>query len=399
MARPFNIATDLEVSIYTYPSDAFIWGVTRWDNGDKWSDGTDTEAWQVISCDVVSVYTSNGLLVDRGYTRPVVSTATITYTGTEYDPFQNTTIRPGTPVRVRAKINPDTMFETWLTLWQGVVTNCVVSYDARTWRNLVSLDCEQELRDVLNYIAQAGISVTASPCYAKDFIDEINTQAGSNIQASTTSTLIGYELDPLSVSIPVNFGNLLNTLTDTNLGALFYRPKQDPTKIWYYTEADILVNAVSPNVVFEGEPSATVNRADFSDIVVGFDTAQYVNTLNYFTASGVDDVAQNTDSVDLVGNLNGEVTTRHYWATDADQAAEKVVATIPTRAVEQITAPVILRDSGQINNYLLLDPLEKVQVSVNNASVIIDETYYVTNVAHEITRDFWNVTLDLWIGR
>jgi hypothetical protein len=255
------------------------------------------------------------------------------------------------------------------------------------------------MRDVLNYVATAGISVT-SPCYAKDFIAEMNTQAGSNIQFSTSSTLIGYELDPLVVTIPVNFGNLLNILTDTNLGAFFYRPilgsSTDPQ---YYTWADVLANTASPSVVFVGETTATINEAEFSDIVVGFDTSRYVNTLRYYTAGGVDDAVQNDDNVAIVGNLEGEVTTRHFYAADADAAAAQVVALIPERSVEQITAPVIRRSTGAINNYLLLDPLVTAQVVVSNDRLEIDETYYVTNVAYEITRDYWNVTLDLWIGR
>jgi hypothetical protein len=252
---------------------------------------------------------------------------------------------------------------------------------------------------VLNYVATGGITV-ASPCYAKDFIAAINTQAGTNIQASTISTLIGYELDPLSVTIPVNFGNLLNVLTDTNLGALVYRPiLGSATNPYYYTWADILANSASPSVVFEGQTSATANRADFSDMVVGFDTSRYVNTLRYYTAGGVDDAVQNADNVAIAGNLEGEVTTRHFYSTDADAAAAQVVATIPERAVEQITAPVIMRSTGGINTYLLLDPLATVQVVVSNDRLEIDEIYYVTNVAYEITRDYWNVTLDLWIGR
>jgi hypothetical protein len=398
MPRPFNIATDVEVAIYTYSSNTFVWNVSRWDE-DYWSDGTSTQDWQVISCDVVSVYTNNGINVERGYTKPQVSTAEIMYTGTDYDPFVNSTVRPGTPIRVRVLINPDTAFQTWVTIWQGVVTNCAVSYQANSWLNLVTLECEQSLREVLNYVAEAGITVS-SPCYAKDFITAINTQAGSNIQASTSSTLIGYELDPLSVTIPVNFGNLLNILTDTNLGAILYRPiLGSSTNPYYWTWADIEANATTPSVIFEGQTSATINRADFSDIIVGFDTAQYVNTLHYSTVSGVDDAIQNSDSVELVGNLEGTVTTRHFYATDADASAEQVVATIPTRAVERIIAPVILRSTGGINNYLLLDPLATVQVLVSNDRVEIDETYYVTNVTYEITRDYWNATYDLWIGR
>lgn len=397
MARAFDIKQDVEISIYSYPSTQMTWNVGRWDES-YWAFDSVSPSWQNISGDVINVSTTNGLSVERGYARPVSPTATIVYTGTDYDPFTNSNISPGTPVRVRVKIDPDTAFATWITIWQGVITNSSVSYQPNTWLNLVTLTCEQPLREVLNYVA-SGITV-ATPCYAYDFINAINTQAGTSITASTLSTLRGYELDGLTTSIPVNFGNLLNLLTDTNLGALIYKPiRSSSTTISYYTWADVLANSASPTVVFESEASATANRADFSDIIVGFDTSQYVNTLRYYTAGGVDDVVQNQDNAAIAGNLEGEVTTRHYYAADADAAAEQVVALIPSRSVQQITAPVLKRSNSYINSYLLLDPLETVKVSIDNSKIVIDETYYVTNVTYRITPDSWDATFDLWKGR
>lgn len=398
MARPYDVKTDVEISIFTYPVNQMVWNIGRWDEN-NWSTSSQVESWVNISGDVVSVETTNGVSIERGYARPVSPTASIVYTGSEYDPFQNTMIRPGTPVRVRVLINPDTFFATWITIWQGVITNTSVSYHPNTWLNLVTLECEQPLREVLNYISSTGVAV-ATPCYAYDFINEINTLAGTSITASTVSTLRGYQLDGLTTTQPVNFGNLLNLLTDTNLGALIYRPiRADSTTISYYTWADILANSTSVQVAFEAEPSAVINRSDFSDILIGFDTSKYVNTLRYYTAGGVDDVVQNADNAAIAGNLEGEVTTRHYYAADADAAAAQVVALIPTRAVQQITAPVIRRDTGSINNYLLLDPFEKASVSIDNSKIVVDETYYVTNVSYRITPDSWDATFDLWIGR
>jgi hypothetical protein len=392
----FNIASDIEVSIYTYPANTMIWGVGRWGK-DNWASTSSTQGWQAVTCETVSVQTDNGLVVTSGYTRPVASSATIIMTGADFDPFTNSTIHSGTPVRVRVRPNPDTAPSTWVTLWQGTVTDCSVFYAPKTWVNTITLRCEQNLKDVLNYVAETGITVT-SPCYAADFIDVINATAGSDIRASGAPSLKGYELDGLSVTIPVNFGNLLNILTDTNLGAIVYKPLLDATALWYYAWPELENRPTEPDVIFESEVSVTANRAEFTDIQVTFDTSKYVNTLRYYTAGGVDDAVQNAGSVDIVGNLEGEVTTRHFYATDADAAAAIAVQTIPTRSVDQITAPIIKR-SGQLNTYLLRDPFDTARILVDNDNMVMDESYYIINVSYDIGRDFFNGTFDLWIGR
>jgi hypothetical protein len=59
---------------------------------------------------------------------------------------------------------------------------------------------------------------------------------------------------------------------------------------------------------------------------------------------------------------------------------------------------MVLR-SGQVNDNLLRDPLDVAKVSVNNAAIIIEETYFISRVQHLITPDSWDTTLELWKGR
>jgi hypothetical protein len=59
---------------------------------------------------------------------------------------------------------------------------------------------------------------------------------------------------------------------------------------------------------------------------------------------------------------------------------------------------VVLR-SGQVNEYLLRDPLDTASVVVSNSKIEINEVFYIRNVIHQITRDGWEVTLELWKGR
>jgi hypothetical protein len=372
-----------------------IWSVSRWDQ-DNWSSGSETESWQQVTGDVVNVETATGFEIVRGYSRPQTPTATIVMQGGQYDPAMNSLIRPGTPIAVRVRPNPDTAPAVWVTLWQGRIANCSVQYSTE-WLNTIVFECDHPLRDVLNYVSLTGISVT-NPCYSTDFWSVISADTGVSILQSGAPGLVGYDIQGFTTSGAVDYGTLVNNLSDTNLGALVYQPTLNDTDLYYYTWYELQNRDLDPDVVFEAEASATVNRADFSNINVGFDDAQFVNTLHYTTAGGVDDYAQNDDAVTIAGLLWGEVYTRHYYAADADAAAEIVTATIPTQLVRSISAPVIKR-AGQVNTYLLRNPLDVAQVSVTNDKVEFNDVFYIRNVIHELSVNGWDVTFDLWKGR
>jgi hypothetical protein len=316
--------------------------------------------------------------------------------GADYDPAMNSLMRPGVPIRIQVRPNPTTAPSTWKTLWQGRIADCAVSYSTN-WLNTITFQCDHAIRDVLNYVSTTGISVT-NPCYSTDFWTVMNAATGVNIIQSGAPGLVGYDVQGYTTSGNVNYGTLVNNLSDTNLGALVYSPNLSDTNLYYYTWYELQNRVVSPDVVFEGEASATANRADFSEITVGFDSLQFVNTLNYTTAGGVDSYSLNTDAIAIVGELRGNVYTRHYNSADATTAANIVTATIPTQLVRQITAPVILR-AGQVNEYLLRDPLDTAQVTVANTKVELNDVFFIRGVSHFITVDSWDVTFDLWKGR
>lgn len=391
----FDISTDIQVLVYSYDPNVMVWSSSRWDQ-DNWASGSETKSWQQVTGDVVNIQTNNAFDVLSGYARPQTPTASIVMQGAEYDPAMNSLMRPGTPIAIRVRPNPDTASGVWKTLWQGRIADCNVSYSV-DWLNTISFECDHPLRDVLNYVSVTGISV-ANPCYSTDFWTVMNAATGVNIIQSGAPGLVGYDVQGFTTSGNVDYGTLVNNLSDTNLGALVYQPNLSDTDLYYYTWYELVNRTVSPDVVFEAVASATANRADFSDIVMGFDSLQYVNTLNYTTAGGVDDYSQNDDSIAIVGDLRGTVYTRHYYAADADAAANIVTATIPTQLVRQIVAPVILR-AGQVNEYLLRDPLDTARVTVANSKVEIDDVFFIRGASHFITVDSWDVTFDLWKGR
>lgn len=220
----YTLNTDTEVSIYTYASDVFIWGVTRWNDGDKWDSGSSTQSWQDITGSIGSIEIDNGITIEQGLTRPEPATATIVFQDAQYDPFNNQTIRTGTPIRVRVRPNPDTAPTTWVTLFQGKIDTASASYNEK-FLNTVTLTCVTGLRDYLNYTYQNDAGFVTDPSlYAWNILDDLALIYTSAIAPNYNTGLDGYLLEGIDTLDPVNFGEIINQLLDANLGALVYKP-------------------------------------------------------------------------------------------------------------------------------------------------------------------------------
>lgn len=395
----FDIASDVEVSIFTFASDVFIWGVTRWNNGDKWDNGSSVESWQVITCEVSSLRTSNGVAVEQGLIRPVPATADIVYQSSSFDPFTNSQVRSGTPIRIRVRPNPDTAPTTWVTLFQGKIDTASASYE-HDWRNTVSLTCVTDLRDILNFTSLVGMTTSPS-CYAAEYLAQINNLAEYN-QIYYEAGQDGYLLEGIDSIDPVPFGDIINQVLDSNLGAIIYRPitAANPLVPYEYVIGSQIgsVASATTDVDFESATSANSKRAEFSNITIGFDTAEVVNTVNYTTTLGYSNTRENPEGIALQGSLAIDIETLHYNDADADTWAQELSLALPARRVQSVECPVVLR-SGQVNENLLREPFDVASVTANNSRIIIDETYYITNIVHEITPDSWNGFYDLWTGR
>jgi hypothetical protein len=396
----FTLATDVEVAIYTYASDVFIWGVTRWDNGDKWQDGTATEDWQVITGSAAQISINNGIMLEQALLRPEPATATIVYQDPEFDPFNNSQVRSGTPIRIRVRPNPDTAPTTWVTLFQGKIDTASASYNEK-FVNTVFLTCVTDLRDYLNFTAAEGLT-TDPTCYAWNYIDAMNTQYPGN-SINYEVTINGYELEGIDSIDPALFGDLINQVLDANLAALIYRPitAPNPNVPYYYMTAEEIgnVNTATTDVDFEATASANAKRSGFYDITVGFNTAEVVTSINYSTTLGYGpNNRKNDEAIALLGDLGLEVTTLHWNDADADTWANQITLALPERRVEQLSAPALLR-AGQVNQNILREPMDVASVSANNANIYIAENYFITRIEHNITPDNWLVTFDLWKGR
>ena len=395
----FTLKTDVEVSLYTYASDVFIWGVTRWDDGDKWDAGTATQSWQDITGKIASIEIDNGVTLEQGLTRPEPATATIVFQSPAYDPFNNLTIRTGTPIRVRVRPNPDTAPTTWVTLFRGKIENASASYN-EYFNNTVTLTCVTVLKDYLNFTLTDGLT-TAVSAYAGQIIDALAYYYPVNT-ISYSSTYNGYLLEGIDTLDPVSFGDVLNQLLDANLGALVFKPiTLGSTVLGYYYVQDELGNVDTATSVlnFQAVSSADPLRASFFDLTVGYNTEQITNEITLTTTSGYGPIGRkNENSVALYGSLATEITTRHYNDVDADTWINQITLGEPRRSVLDISARVINRD-GTVNENLLREPMDVCNVTVSNANLAINENYYITRVQYSITPDYWHTTLELWKGR
>lgn len=393
----FDVATDVEVSLYTYASDIMVWDVSRW-NQDNWSTGSESPAWQAITTSVASVRIDNGITVDQGLTRCGTPTATIVFQDSDYDPFVNSTVRSGTPVRIRVRPNPDTAPSTWVTLFSGKIDSSSASYNNQ-WVNTVTLTCVTDLRDILNYTSSVGMN-TSVPCYTFEYIAEINALADFN-EIAMAGGGDGYLLTGINTSNPVGFGSLINQLLDATAGALVYRPISVPNPLVpyrFYMDEDLRdVSSRTADVDFEAVVTADPKRADFSDISIGYNTDQLVNRVTWSTTGGLGPVTlSNASSRALLGDLGIDLLTIHNGLETA--WASGLAQVLPERQVLNITAPVILR-SGQVNENLLRDPLDVALVSVDNAKITINEKYLISSVSHYIDVHNWDTTFTLWRGR
>lgn len=392
----YNIETDLEVSIYTYASDVMLWSVSRYDQA-NWASGSEVQAWQNVSASVASVITNNAVTIEQGFKRSQTPQATIVLQNPDYDPFNNVTIRTGTPIRVRARITPDTS-PSWVTIFEGKIDTASASY-SHEWLNTVTLSCVTDMRDVLSYTAPNGLT-TIDPAYATNYIDAINTAGGFNIGTSAVPDYLGYLLTGASGTAPVNVGELINQIADTNLGALIFKPGEIQP-IRYVNLAELGDPDTAPvKVDFEAEVTANPSRADFSDITIGFNTEEILNTVTFQTVAGYGPVTlTNTQSRDLMGELSKNVTTLHADSADATAWANLFASVLPERRVKDVSAPVIKRTGGLNTNLVTAQLFDVASVYVNNAQVTIDEKYFITGINHVINRFTWNTIFTLWRGR
>ncbi len=399
----FTLADDVEVALYTYATNVGLWGISRWDDGDLWDSGSSVESWQVMTGVVASIDVDNGVTIEQGLIRPDPATAAIVFQSVDYDPFMNAQVKTGTPIRIRVRPEPDTAPSTWVTLFQGVVDTASSSYSI-TWKNTVTLTAVTKLRSFLNFTAEPGETTpaltTPDPCYAADYLAAMNTAFGETIVSygGGGGALYGYQLEGIDSYDPVQFGEIVNRLIDANLGALVYLPLDDPDFHYLYNYVEIVNRDLSPAVYFQAEPSAEPLRSSFSDITIGFDTAEIVNSVNFSTTMGFGpEVVKNQDSIDLYGDLGLELETLHYNDNDAIEWASRIALRFPDRRVQAIEAPGILR-AGQLNQNLLRQPLDAANVEVNNTNLVINENYLITRVRHYIDPETWTCNLELWKG-
>jgi len=395
----FKLTSDLEISLYTYASDVFLWGVTRWDDGDKWDSGSSVQSWIDISGVVGSVEITNGLTLEQGLTRPEPATATIVFQSSTYDPFNNLTVRTGTPIRIRVRPNPDTDPSTWVTLFQGKIDTASASYN-EYFTNTVTLVCVTKLRDYLNYSVTDGITFPPF-LYAYQWLEGFPYFYPS-VSIAYSGSKYGYLLDGIDTIEPVNFGELINQLLDANLGAIVYKPITLATSVlgYYYIQDELgQIDSATSVLDFEAASSSNPIRASFYDLTIGYDTEQITNEVTLTTVSGYGPITRkNTNSVELYGSLSSEIVTRHYNDTDAETFIDQLTLGEPQRRVLDISARVINRD-GTVNKNLLREPMDVCNVTINNANLAIDENYYITRITHTLTPDQWLTNMELWRGR
>lgn len=407
MITNFDIATDVQVELFIPNTDenlfiigvsligsddvlgssgAFIIGTSLIGGDDVLSDNDQPGFdWNPIQAVTASADISiGGSVQDSLYFQPDAGSLNIVLQSYTFDPTNNSSIRPGTPIRfrvVRDDIN--------LTLFNGFIDSIRVDYypDGPNLINVTALDSWKRLVNTrIPSLDTTGYGASITP---SELIEEVALAAGvSSIVAPTDGEIPTGEFeeiiarefiyDALEVGLAISW-------IDPATNSLVFVPRPE-------------VETVAPAGTYTiGNNHGDPYHLCMSDIEVQSNQDQVFNSLKVALKS--DDatyvVVKNQDSIDLYGEISKDVAINTTNATALSAWANEAFAQSPTRLVTSVETPAIDR-LGTLTEAAAFLPGELVGVQYITNDLHINDYYTVTKVSHSIDVNNWYTTLELW---
>lgn len=390
----FSIKNDIFIEFYTPTAGNWVWGVSTWDGGDVWGGSSSSIAWRDLKCESVQVQTSQGFDIDNGiFLNPAQKRATITMQSPEYDPFAHGTIHAGTPVRVRARLHPDSDPTAREILYVGTVESFASTYD-HYGNNIATFTCVDPMQAWLN-TRVASYTITASTSYPLDVISDMAAYGTWAYITSGGTGDIAY-LDAKTYT-DVTVGDIIKDALKAGLGAL--ATTTDTTALIYYSESDMtaILNQ-SPIRSFSSDHSTSTDHICFSDVQFAADARELPNEIIATAVGGTTYTLRNQDSYDLYGAISLQVDLQFSSSTSVNAWLDRLNLTNQLRRVQTLTFPSIKRE-GQVATYWGAAGLfSYVNVTYALGSININQDYFITKESQLITPDEWTTTLELWRG-
>ena len=405
----FDIATDLKVEFYI-PNDAdnlfiigvsdiggtnvlagagwFIIGVSEIGGTDVLAEGEYAFDWQDLNCDTSRVVTALGGQVENmTYFIATPSSAQIQLQSYTYDPTNNRTIRPGTPVRVRLNRG-----ELDFVIYRGYIDTLDVSYTI-DGLNLINITALDSFRQVVNTrLAEFDTTTDFPEGYASPYevIEKVAEGFGTSMNALSTESP-GKIPSVLVTDVIPNV--IMTDAIQVGLGFFWIDPA---------TEEFVFIPRPAIGAIPDGTYTVGNSHEDefhlcMNDLTVNADYDDVYNSLRVALKS--DDATYvlrtDPDSIDLydVSALDVQINT-----TDIDELniwADRVFTQSPTRLVKSVETPALDR-SGNLTHAAEILPGELIGVKYETSDMNIDTYYSVSRVSHFVTADNWFTTLELW---
>ena len=407
MANEFYIAEDIKVEMYLPASTVAVWNFSNWDDGSLWGNGTTDESWIDVVATVSSAEVVLGASVDNNYYAPArPNTLNLVMQSATYDPYNNAYIRPGLPIRLRYRPNPDTAPTTYATLFQGEIDTFEVYYDSQSQGDLnnITITASSTLRKYLNKTIDVWNNSTVTPFRTTGAIfNKWASLVEPNVLISGTWIPFSDDLEYVTeYLLDQSSATILDTLTDSCAGLVWQNPNTNDIEGYTMYQIRTLLST-APTNIFSNTHTSSTSHFCIAEINFAYDMEE---AYNYFyvecsTSPSRNGKKLNQDLIDLYGEkrlsktLNLEPSTS--YVDNVAQWLGFIGIRNPGKRVASIVTPVIRQDK-KLANVAALMPMQKVGVEVDRTGYSIDETQVITSVTHTITPESWFATLEIWKG-
>jgi len=373
--------------------------------------GAQAFTWQNLSCTVNKALVENGgSIQDQLYFQPGPAAAILTLQTYAYDPSNNSSFRPGVPVRIKLVKDPVDKI-----IWSGVIDSISGSYTI-DGKNLLQVTAYDSLKQLLNTrIPEFDSSNAEGYVSPLEQLELIATQFGTSISALSKPAAGRIPSQTLTQVIP---SELILEAIQVGLGLFWidaasqefvFIPRPDPSILpdfpvgaGYFTLGSSEIGGI--DVLGSGEIVYTIGNNHnkryhlcMTDISTLSSSDEVFNSLRVDLKSDSDTfvLQENPDSISLYGTYAKDVSLNTTDIAELERWANLVYNQSPTDLVQNIETLTLDR-LGNLTEAAFLLPGELIGVNFSQDSLEILDYYTMVKVSHYIDSDTWLTTLDLW---